>query len=369
MKTFPHMDAGRAPARGRRPSARHLLAVLLAAMVGAALVALVFVRVDLHGGPSLHPRFDLAVLRERLPAHVRWLLPFAVLAGTLPALRALVWRAVLPAPPPRLADAYHATAMGALVHNAVPGKLGPVAAAWILARAARRAFTPALASQLVAKLLEMGAVVAVGAAGAFASNVAGTIGRVVTAGALLFAVFAASAVGLAIGAPRGAARLARRFPRAGAALAALGEGVTGAGSPGRLAGAMALAFLPALTVSVAYVLPLRAAGVEAGLGEGAMLVAVLTFGQLTPGLPVGTGLYWSLAAWAARELGAPAADAAAVAVLTHAAMVGTNLLVGGASALLRRGTLRELVRRRREVERLAAGHAQTPRAASPRAPT
>jgi hypothetical protein len=112
----------------------------------------------------------------------------------------------------------------------------------------------------------------------------------------------------------------------------------GEGDPGRLAAAMALALLPALAVSTAYALP---------------------------GLPIGTGVYWSLAAWAARELGAPPADAAAMAVLSHAAMVGTNLLVGGASALLRRGALSELVRRRREVERLA----RTPRNASPRAPT
>jgi glycosyltransferase 2 family protein len=353
---------------GRKLRLRHALGIAAAAALGAALVALVFVRVDLRGGLAVHARFDLGLLRERLPAHARWLAPFALLAALLPALRALVWRAVLPRPPARLADAYHATALGALVHNTIPGKLGPVAAAWILARAARRPFTPALASQLVAKLLEMGAVVTLGAIGALASPPSGDLGRVVTGGAALFLAFAAVAAGVGAGAPGAAARVGRRFPRAGAVLAALGEGVRGAGSPVRLAAAVALAFLPALAVSTAYTLPLRACGVEAGLGGGAMLVAVLTFGQLTPGLPIGTGVYWSLAAWAARTLGAAPADAAAVAVLSHGAMVAASLLVGGVSALVRRSALGDLLRRRREVERLAA-RAAAPGGTSPRAPT
>ncbi|HET8541730.1 MAG TPA: UPF0104 family protein, partial [Anaeromyxobacter sp.] len=127
-----------------------------------------------------------------------------------------------------------------------------------------------------------------------------------------------------------------------------------------------LAALPTLAAAAAYGLPLRAVGVEGSAAGGAVLLAVLTFGQLTPGLPVGTGVYWSLAAWTARTLGAAPADAAAVAVLSHAAMVGANLAVGAASAAARRGALRELLRRRREVERLAES---PPADASPRAPT
>ncbi|HEY6098023.1 MAG TPA: lysylphosphatidylglycerol synthase domain-containing protein [Anaeromyxobacter sp.] len=363
------MGGDRAPAAAARLRIRHALAVLAAAALGGVLVSLAFVRVDVAHGFAIHPRFELAVLRDRFPVHAAWIVPFALAAGLLPALRALVWRAVLPPPAPRFADIYHATAIGALVHNTVPGKLGPIAAAWILARRARRPFTPALAAQLAAKLLEMGAVVALGAASAVASRPAGALAGVIGAGAALFFAFASFAVVLALGAPRASARLARRFPRAGATLGGLGEGLSGAGSPGRLLAAAALALAPALAASAAYTLPLRAAGVEHGLGGGAMLVAVLTFGQLTPGLPIGTGVYWSLAAWTARELGAAPADAAAVAVLTHAAMVGTNLLVGGGSALLRRGALGELVRRRREVERLASGAAGTPPRAPPRAPT
>lgn len=82
-------------------------------------------------------------------------------------------------------------------------------------------------------------------------------------------------------------------------------------------------------------------------------MAVITFGQLTPGLPVGAGVYWGLAAWAARRLGASGEDAAALAVLSHAAMVAASVGVGAVSALVRRAALVDLLRRRREVARLA----------------
>jgi hypothetical protein len=142
------------------------------------------------------------------------------------------------------------------------------------------------------------------------------------------------------------------MPRAGAALAALGAGLA-AVAGGRLALALALALGPALTSAVAYGFPLRAAGVPGSLAGGALLVAVITFGQLTPGLPVGAGVYWGLSAWAARRLGAADEDAAALALLSHAGMVAASVAVGLVSAVVRRAALGELVRRRRDLERLA----------------
>jgi hypothetical protein len=359
MPTLSRMDHGGGAGR-RRFASPHAIGVAAGGLAGAALVALVFVRVGWDGGPVLRPRFDAATFARGLGSHAGWVAPFAAIAACLPVLRALVWLAVLPPPVPPPGDAYHATALGALVHNTVPGKLGPVAAAWLLARGRRASpgaapprFASALSSQLLAKLLEMGAVVALGALAASLRPAAAVV-RVVVLGAVAFAALASAAAATALGAPRAAARLARRAPRAGAALAALGEGIAGAGRPGRLAVAAALAALPALAAAAAYGLPLRALGVEGSGSGGAVLLAVITFGQLTPGLPVGTGVYWSLSAWAARALGAALAAAAAVAVLSHSAMVVANIAVGAASAVVRRGALRELLRRRREVERLAA---------------
>ncbi len=330
-----------------RLRARHAVAAAGAFALGALLVlSVVFFQVGWRGGPTFAPRFGLHEFIARIPTHLHWLGPFVALAALLPALRALVWRTLLPRPPPSYQDAYHATALGALVHNAVPGKLGPLAAAWVLARTAGRPFAPALSSQLVSKLLELGAIVSLGAIAAAVRGPEVSVARVVGAGAALFAVLASAAAALAVGAPRAAARIARRLPRAGAALAALGEGIAGAGSLGRLAAAVGLATLPALGAACAYALPLRAVGVGESAAAGALLVSVIAFGQLTPGLPIGTGVYWSLAAWAARQLGATAEDAAALAILTHAGMVGAGLAVGGASALARRSVLAALFRRR-----------------------
>jgi hypothetical protein len=344
-------EAGRRTA-GRRLRARHAAALAGAAVLGVLLVLLVFLRPGWDGGPTVTPRFALGDFLAHLPSHLPWLGGFVALAAVQPVLRALVWREVLPPPPPLAREAYHATALGALVHNAIPGKLGPLAAAWVLARSARRPFAPAFSSQLVAKLLELGAVVALGALAAALRDSGAAIGRVVMGGAALFAVLASAAAAIALGAPRLAARLARRLPRAGAVLAALGQGIAGAGRPRRLAAAFGVAALPALVSAAAYGLPLRAMGVAESAAGGALLVSVIAFGQLTPGLPIGAGVYWSLAAWAARQLGATAEDAAALAMLTHAGTVAANLLVGGASAIVRRGTVAELFRRRREVEAL-----------------
>jgi glycosyltransferase 2 family protein len=328
-------------------------AIVALALAGAAvLVLLVFFRIDWRGGPALVPRFDLAGFVARLPAHAGWLAPFVAVVATLAAWRAVVWRAVCPRPPPRLAAAYHATALGALVHNTIPGKLGPVAAAWILARGAGTPLAAALSSQLVAKLVELGAVVAVGAAAALATRPDPALSRAVLAGAALFGALALAALVAAVVAPGLGARVARRLPRAGAAVAALGAGLSAVVGR-RLALALAVALGPALTSAAAYGFPLRAAGVEGSAAAGALLVAVITFGQLTPGLPVGAGVYWGLSAWAARRLGASDEDAAALAVLSHAGMVASSLAVGLVSALVRRAALVDLLRRRREVAGLA----------------
>lgn len=318
--------------------------------VGALLMLAVFYRVEWTGGPALVPRFDLGSFARGLPAHARWLVPYALAIATLPALRSLVWRATAPPPSPLLGDAYHATAMGSLVNNVVPGKLGPAAAAWLLARFTGRPFGAALSSQLLAKLLELAMVVAIGAI-AGAARGGGAAGRVALAGAALVAVLAAATAALARMGPTAAARLAPRRPRLAAFVGTAAEGLRAVGRPARLGAALAIAALPPLAATAAYALPLAAFGVSSPIRGGAVLLAVITFGQLTPGLPVGTGVYYAMAAYAARQLGASAADAAALAVLTHAATVLTLIAVGAASAAVRRGALRELLHRRRELVR------------------
>ena len=94
MATLTRMDRddGDGPAR-RGLAWRHAFAVAAGAAAGAALVALVFVKVGWDGGPVVAPRFDVRAFARGLPAHARWVVPFALVAACLPGLRAVVWRA------------------------------------------------------------------------------------------------------------------------------------------------------------------------------------------------------------------------------------------------------------------------------------
>lgn len=341
------MAAQRARAGGRRPGALRAAGAAAALLAGGVLVLLLFVRPGWDGGPTFALRFDLGRFLARLRESRSWAPLFVAVAAALPALRALVWWVLLPPPRARPSDAYHATALGALVHNAVPGKLGPLAAAWILARTACRPLAPALSTQLVAKLLELGAVVVLGGAAAARPGTPAALRAAVLTGAVLFVLLAAAAAAVAAGAPRLAAALARRFPRSGAALAALGEGLAAAARAGRLGPGLALAALPAGASAACYAIALRGAGLAGSAASGALLVAVITFGQLTPGLPVGAAVTWTLAAWGARQLGVSPDAAVALAAVSDAGMIAAALGVGVVSAVVRRGDLRALLRARR----------------------
>ena len=355
------MAAGASTTGGPRSGARRAATPIAALLLGGALVLLLFVRPGWDGGPTFTLRLDPGRFIERLRASRSWAPAFAAVAATQPALRALVWWALLPPPRRRLADAFHATALGALVHNVFPGKLGPLAAAWVLARTTGRPLAPALSTQLEAKLLELGAVVALGALASARAGPPGALRGVVVTGAALFAVLAAAAAALAVGAPRAAAALARRLPRAAPVIAGVGEGLAGAARSGRLAPALALAVLPAAASAACWALALHGAGVPGSVAAGPLLVAVVTFGQLSPGLPAGAAVTWTLAAWGARQLGASPEAAAALAVVGDAGMIAASLAVGAASAVVRRGDVRELLRRRRTL--LDAAHVLRPGAA------
>ena len=111
------------------------------------------------GGWTLVPRFDFGLWWADLPRHLIWLIPFLLLSASLPALRAIMWGFTAPAPPPSYGVRYHAIAIGALVHNTMPARLGLLVTAIFAGRRVRRPVVEMLASLLVAKLLEMAALV------------------------------------------------------------------------------------------------------------------------------------------------------------------------------------------------------------------
>jgi hypothetical protein len=347
-----------APGRNRRPL--HLLLVVMAVALSAGLVALAFFRVSLSGGVRLVPRFDFASWAQALPSQLPWVLPFVALTATLAALRTFVWGRTLPTPVPAWRLRFQALALGGLVQNGLPGQLGVLASAWVLAREGGSSLASALASLLVAKSLEFGALVTMTSVMALAARARGVGGVIVAPmlwsglGALaLFAVLLASARRVLPGLGR---RWAERSPRLAATALKLGAGLEAVGSPRRLLTGWLLAFGPVSASALSYALALRHLGGHSFLLGGGLLVGAVTLAQMTPGLPSSVGIYYFVCASTARALGASDEAAATLAVLSHAASNVTHVLVGIASALASGQSLRQLVRLRR------TGFGETPSA-------
>jgi glycosyltransferase 2 family protein len=345
---------------------RRVLFTLTGILVSAVALALAFFRIQHRpdgglAGWTLVPRFDFGTWASTLPSHAAWWIPFLLLQAALPALRALMWGFTIPRPVPSFGVRYHALAVGALVHNTMPARLGLLVTAWFTARRIGRPVVELLSSLLVAKLLEMGALVmAIAATAPFvrtpASATAGgaALGRTALAGFAVVALLGLLLLALSRLAPRLAVRLhARgRWPRLVKALESVAAGVRGVGSARRLGLGLLASFAPVAAAGLAYGLALAHAGASSGVAGGWLLLGALTLGQFTPGLPVGAGVYMFVCSWAARSLGASDGAAAAVAVLSQLGAVAANLGVGAVSATLYRRELREILRwRRRGAER------------------
>jgi glycosyltransferase 2 family protein len=276
-----------------------------------------------------------------------------VLSASLPALRAFVWHQTLPAPVPPWRRRFHALALGSFVHNVAPGRMGPLASAWVLGRETRTSTATAFSSLLVAKLLELAALFGLTALLALLARARGVAGgpaqALLVGGFIALVAFTLLMVLVRRYGPRLAERLSRngRWPRLTAALLALGTGLDAIAAPRRALAGLVVAVLPVIASALAYGIALRHLGVSSYLVGGGLLVGAITLGQFTPFLPVGMGVYYLVCAGTARALGVPAEGAAALAALSHAVTVATNLAVGVGSALAHRDRLGDLLRRPR----------------------
>jgi|GEM_PF-768711 len=309
-----------------------------------ALVANAFVEPSLADGRlSLTPRFALDAWIGDLPRHLAWVLPFAACAAAILPLRALGWGLALGhtrAPP--LAARYHAVATGAFVHNALPFGLGDLCRAQLLNRRHALPLFEGLGAALVCKLFEFVALIALASLAIFATRLGpGAPSQMGLHSALpLAATLALFLVALCALAARFLWPFARllesrgRLPRLARALRSLGQGLTPIRSP-RQCLQLALAALgPVLMPALGYGLALQGVGVERGLLFGPLLLGAITLSQFSVGLPIGVGMYYLSATWAARALGVPADDAAALACLTHLTTVATHLALGAVSIAL-----------------------------------
>ncbi len=315
--------------------------------VSVALISTAFFHVRLIGGLQLVPRFDFSKFLRQIPAHAHWLLPFLVLSASMVPLRAAQWQTTLPRPVP-YRERYHLVAIGAFVHNAVPGKLGDVFRSFLMARTQRLPFVQSLGSVAVCKLLEFGALMLLVSA-SFLGPFAREVGRFEAP--LRLAVAACIAlVLLVVALARLAGPIARRLDRVARLPKLVGflhnveVGLGAARSLPGLGRALLLSVPPVLAPAFAYGIALHQLGIEGGLFAGAVVLGAIAIGQATPGIPAGMGIYYFVTSWTARNLGASAEDAAAFAALTHLGTVASQVAVGAVSLLVRRVRLTELRR-------------------------
>lgn len=330
-----------------RRRALKILLGIVGVVASIALIGTAFFQVRLVGGFQLTPRFDFAKFLRQLPGHVQWLLPFLVLSASMVPLRAAQWQTTLVKPVP-YRERYHLVAIGAFVHNAVPGKLGDVFRSFLLARTQRLPFVQSLGSVAVCKLLEFGALMLLVSA-SFLGPFAREVGRFESPLRLALAACVALLL-LVVALSRFAGPLARRLDRCGRLPKLVGflrdveVGLAAARSLPGLLRALLLSIPPVLAPAIAYGIALHRLGVRGGLFAGAVVLGAIAIGQATPGIPAGMGIYYFVTSWTARNLGASAEDAAAFAALTHLGTVASQVALGALSLMARRLRLTELRR-------------------------
>lgn len=312
--------------------------VVVGVVLTVLMVASVFFNFHAHA-PFLTPRFTMRNFFSQLPSHMRWLIPFAVLSYLMLPLRALQWQTTLQKKVP-FKERYHSVAIGAFVHNALPGKLGDVFRAFLVARSQNIPFVESLGSVAVCKLLEFAALMLLVAAsffGPFRKTMEQFSGGLKVALAVCVAAFAVVLI-LAHYAEKMIAALEKRqkLPKVQKFLTNVGQGLGTARSLRGLTVALFFSIGPVLAPAVGYGMGLGGLGIHGGVFAGAVMLGAIALGQSAPGVPVGMGVYYFMTSWAARQLGASEEAAAAYSVLTHLATVFTQVLAGLISMWIRK---------------------------------
>ncbi len=319
------------------------LGVLLTVLLGSTA----FFDWSLHGGElSLSPRFSAHEFLQALSGNLGWVLIFLVLSASMLPLRAIQWQRTLEKPVP-LSERWHFVNMGAAVHNILPGNMGDVTRAFLLARTQRLPFLAALGSVAVCKLLELAALLLMAGLVMFLP----WWDKLPELGTAMRAAFwiCGGLVLLVILLARFSRPLALRISqktrwrrRLRDLLLEVDQGLGTARSARGLSLALLFSFPPNLAAALAYGIGLQAIGVEHGLIAGPLVLALIALGKGTPGMPTGPGMYFFVASWMARSLGASPPHAAAFALLTNVATGVSHWVPGLISLAIRRVRWSEL---------------------------
>jgi uncharacterized membrane protein YbhN (UPF0104 family) len=231
--------------------------------------------------------------------------------------------------PPPLGACFHAQAVGQLLYNLLPARLGEAARPVALARAGDVRLTSAVAAVALGRLFDLLALIATLSLPSLALGV-GDLPALRAFALLGGAVGCVLLTLLWIAArhPSALIRAAGRIgPRSANVAAGLAAGLSVLRSRRRMAVAALGALSAPLLVAASYGAALYAFRLDAlPLGSSLALAATVLVAISLPAGPSSIGVYEAAVSWLLRSLGAPAAAAAAFAIATHA--LGAVLFVG-----------------------------------------
>jgi uncharacterized membrane protein YbhN (UPF0104 family) len=238
------------------------------------------------------------------------------------------------APPPAMA-CYHAVAVAMLAHNVLPARLSEAARALTLSRAGGVQVGEAAGAVVLGRVLDLVALIAVTSLPALVLGLR-SLERAAALGAIAAAVLVLALWLLYRARARVRAWTGWAAP-IGRAAGGFADGLSALASPRRLvaAGAPTLA-VPAIA-AFAYACALHAFGLGAlPPGAALALTAAIYLAVAVPSAPSAVGVYHAAVTWLLVTLGAPPAQAAALAIGAHATSTLT-LIACGAVSLARVG--------------------------------
>lgn len=326
-----------------------LLAVAGVAISGVALL-LAFWRVRFAGGFAVEPRVHLDELGAAL-RQVRggWLFGYATLNVSTLGIRAFQLQAAARrrdgGRPPLLA-CYRAVAVGMMAQNILPARLSEAVRVVALTRADDVSAFSATGAIVLARVLDLAALLAVTCVPPLLLDLPAASTRGLRVGAEVGSAAAALLIALLIVLYRRRAALAARAgrfrPWLGHLLREFADGLSAIADRRRLAVVTLTSLLIPITLALQYGSAMLAFGLGAmPSGTTLVLVAAILFAIAIPSAPSSVGVFHAATTFVLVGLGAPAAPAAALALVTHALGVVTFIVLGTV-ALMQLGGRRAL---------------------------
>jgi glycosyltransferase 2 family protein len=296
-----------------------------------------FWRVRFAGGFAVEPKVHLHELAAALGG-VRggWLMLYGALNASTLGIRAFQLQAAArrrDGTAPGWYASYQAVAAGMMAQNVLPARLGEAVRVVALTRADDVSAANATGATVFARVLDLVALLAVTCVPPLVLHLPAASTRGLLVGAEIgTAVAVALVVAVVVFYRRRAdvaERAARVRPWLGRVAGEFAEGMSALADRKRLAVSIVSALAIPITLALQYGSAMYAFGLgDLPAGTTLVLVAAILFAIAIPAAPSSVGVFHAVATFVLVGLGAPAPQAAALALVTHAVGVVSFILLG-----------------------------------------